>query len=250
MKSVFVTWKDINDGMWYPVAKLTRDHDGYRLNYTKGANHANFIPFPRMVDMAKVYFSNDLFSFFQNRLLPKNRPEFRKMLNWSGMHIEDYDELDMLSISGGARKTDQFRITPQPVQTNDNTYSIRFFTSGVSHLPEENIERIKLLRSGDTLSFEYENSNEFDCNAVLVTTIDNQKVKVGYCPKYFNCDVRELLDAPELTEHSLKVTQVNLSAPAQYRLLCEFSTKWPSGFTPLVSEDYQPFQSEELTIAI
>ncbi|MDC5705848.1 hypothetical protein OPW41_08390 [Vibrio europaeus] len=243
MKSVFVTWKDISDNMWYPVAKLTRHHDGYRLNYTKGAENANFIPFPRMTDMTKVYYSNDLFSFFQNRLLPKNRPEFRRMLNWSDMNIEDYDDLDMLSISGGARKTDQFRITPQPALKNNSEYSIRFFTSGVSHLPEENLTRIEHLQTDESLSFEYENDNAFDCNAILVTTIDEEKVKVGYCPKYFNCDVRELLVAPELTRYSLKVVKVNLEAPAQYRLLCEFTTKWPEGFVPCMSEDYLPYQA-------
>ncbi|MCG6350460.1 HIRAN domain-containing protein [Vibrio fluvialis] len=244
MKSVFVTWKDINDGMWYPVAKLTRDHNGYRLSYTKGAEHANFIPFPRMSDMTKVYFSNDLFSFFQNRLLPKNRPEFRKMLNWSDMSIEEYDELDMLSISGGARKTDQFRITPLPDRTEDNKYVIKFFTNGVSHLPDHNLTRIALLETNEMLSFEYEDDNEFDSNAVLVTTVDDQKVKVGYCPKYLNSDIRELLGAPELTWHSLTVKKVNVDAPAQYRLLCEFTTKWPEGFVPCLSDEYQPYNKE------
>tara|TARA_Y100001968_G_scaffold328421_1_gene375529 strand:+ start:664 stop:1407 length:744 start_codon:yes stop_codon:yes gene_type:complete len=244
MKSVFVTWKNIDDGMWYPVAKLTRDLDGYRLNYTKGAKNENFIPFPRMTDRKKKYFSNRLFSFFQNRLLPKNRPEFRKMLDWSDMSIENYDELDMLSISGGERKTDQYRITPMPVMIRDNEYNISFFTSGVSHLPNESLGRIELLDKGEPLTFEYENDNKFDCNAVLVTTVDDQKTKVGYCPKYFNCDVRKLLGNPELTHYSLKVQKVNLDAPAQYRLLCEFTTKWPKGFIPFLSDDYQPYSAE------
>ncbi|MEF1288456.1 HIRAN domain-containing protein [Vibrio sp. M260118] len=244
MKSVFVTWKDINSGMWYPVAQLTRHPDGYRFRYTKGAANPNFIAFPRMGDKEKVYFSNDLFAFFQNRLLPQNRPEFRKMLNWSDMTVDDYDELDMLSISGGERKTDQFRITPQPELTGRGEYSIRFFTSGVSHLPEECIKRIEELQVNEALSFEFENDNEYDCNAVLVTTVDSKRVKVGYCPKYFNCDIRELLQSPDLTAHTLTVKKVNLDAPAQYRLLCEFTTQWPSKFVPLVSEDYKPYTSE------
>ncbi len=84
MKSVFVIWKDIVDGMWHPVAKLTRTSDGYRFNYTKGANHTNFIAFPRMNNLSQVYNSATLFSFFSNRLIPTNRPEFKKMLEWSG----------------------------------------------------------------------------------------------------------------------------------------------------------------------
>lgn len=236
MKSVFVIWKDIEDGMWHPVAKLTRISDGYRFNYTKGANHKNFIAFPRMNDLAQVYHSTTLFSFFTNRLIPTNRPEFKKMLRWSDIDPTAYDELDLLGISGGARKTDEFRIIPEPEVTNDSRYAIRFFISGISHLGPENTKRVASLEDNEELRLVYENSNAYDCNAVLISTKD--EITVGYCPKYFNCDIRALLEKPELTSYSLRVVKLNADAPAQYRVLCEFVTRWPNGFTPFVSEEY------------
>jgi hypothetical protein len=236
MKSVFVIWKDSEDGMWHPVAKLTRSDDGYRFNYTKGANHKNLIAFPRMENLTKVYHSTSLFSFFTNRLIPTNRPEFKKMLEWSDIDFIGYDELDLLGISGGARKTDEFRIIPEPEVTADGDYKIRFFVNGVRHLNPESSERVNQLEFGEELKFIYEDTNPYDCKAVLVSTKDN--TPIGYCPKYFNCDVRTLLDTPELDAHSLTVVKTNLEAPSQFKVLCEFVTKWPQNFSPLVSEEY------------
>ncbi|OBT12019.1 hypothetical protein A9264_16105 [Vibrio sp. UCD-FRSSP16_10] len=236
MKSVFVIWKDNQDGMWHPVAKLTRFEAGYRLNYTKGANHENFIAFPRMENLSKVYHSSSLFSFFTNRLIPTNRPEFKKMLKWSDINLTGYDELDLLGISGGARKTDDFRIISEPEVTETGQYKIRFFISGVRHLDAQSTKRVSQLEVGEELRLVYENSNPYDCKAVLVSTKDNKAI--GYCPKYFNCDIRALLENPELDSHSLRVIKINHDAPSQFRVLCEFDTKWPSSFNPLVSDEY------------
>ncbi len=250
MKSVFVIWKDIEDGMWYPVAKLTRDKGIYRFNYTQGSKHPNFISFPKMKDKTKVYVSNELFSFFQNRLLPQNRPEFRKMINWSGMTTDGYDELDMLSISGGARQTDEYRVIALPECSGVDEYKIRFFISGIRYLESFNLHRISDLIPGEKLLFEFEEDNEFDCNAVYATTSDSERVKIGYCPKYFNCDIRELLNNPALEEYKLTVVQVNNDAPPPYRLLCDFSTKWPENFVPLISNEYLAHTYQEELIAI
>ncbi|MGI2141587.1 HIRAN domain-containing protein [Shewanella baltica] len=241
MKSVFVIWKDSEDGMWHPVAKLTRSEDGYRFYYTKGANNKNFIAFPRMDDLAKVYHSASMFSFFTNRLIPTNRPEFKMMLEWSDIHAQGYDELDLLGVSGGARKTDEFRIIPEPEVTLSGLYKIRFFISGVRYLTAEGADRVKKLEEGEELTLVYEDTNLHDCKAILVATKDN--VPVGYCPKYFNCDIRALLEDPKLSSHSLRVVKVNQDAPSQFRVLCEFVTRWPKGFSPLVSEEYLTYTS-------
>lgn len=247
MKSVFVIWQDIKDGMWHTVAKLSRERDIYQLNYTKGAEHPNFKAFPRMTNKADSYVSNTLFSFFQNRLLPMNRPEFKKMLEWSDLNVDSYDELDMLSISGGARKTDQYRIISKPQITDNNKYKIRFFTSGVSHLKDKNIQKIASLKYGDILNFEAENNNEFDNKAVLVTTVGEEKLRVGYCPKYYNSDIKALLNT-YLVEDSLKVVKINVDSPAHFRLLCEFSTTWPSDFVSFNSDEYLKFESNEVLV--
>lgn len=236
MKSVFVIWKDNEDGMWHPVAKLTRSADGYRFNYTKGAAHDNFIALPRMEDLTKVYHSLSMFSFFSNRLIPANRPEFKKMLEWSDIDPTGYDKLDLLGVSGGARKTDEFRIISEPEVTTEGQYKIRFFISGVRYLSTTSAERVDRLQVGEQLKLVYENSNPHDCKAVLVSA--NDDTPIGYCPKYFNCDMRALLETLELSSHSLTVVKLNKDAPDQFKVLCEFVTTWPEGFTPLMSAEY------------
>lgn len=245
MKSVFVVWKYFQDGMWHPVAKLTRTEKLYRLNYTLGSNHPRFVPFPRMQDRSKIYTSKELFAFFRNRILPKSRPEFKKVLEWSDMDVESYDELELLGITGGARQTDQFRIIAQPQLTDTKNYKIKFFINGIRHLPDSGIERISRLENGDELMFHFENSNEHDCNAVFATTSDEEQTKVGYCPKYFNSDIRALMRDPNLKNYVLTVSKVNMDAPAPYKLLCEFVTTWPVGFLPQMSEEYLAYSCQE-----
>ena len=98
------------------------------------------------------------------------------------MSKENYDELDMLSITGGARQTDDFRVIAQP-QLHDDKYKIRFYISGISHLEHKNVERINTLQPEEKLQFEFEEDNPFDCNAVLATTTDIRKIKSRLLPQ-------------------------------------------------------------------
>jgi hypothetical protein len=241
VKNVFVIWKDSISGMWHTVAKLSRLESGYRFNYTRGAQSKYFEPFPRMNNVSKIYHSASMFSFFSNRIIPSNRPELKKMLDWSDIDLAHYDELDLLGISGGARSTDEFRIVPEPEMTKQGQYKIKFFINGVNHLSAEQKERVSRLVKNEVLEFKYENSNPFDDKAILMLTKD--EVKIGYCPKYYNSDVRSLLENLNLKNHSLRVVKINSEAPSQFKILCEFTTEWPLSFQPMLSEEYLAFNN-------
>lgn len=242
MKTVFVIWKDPDTTMWHPVAKLKRESAGkYYFNYTAGARHRNFSAFPRMSNLSETYVSNELFSFFKNRLVSPNRPEFARLLDWSNMSQSSYDELDILGIYGGERKTDSYRIVSAPTKDNQGFYRILFFVSGIRYLEELIKSTLDNVIEGQSLRFKFEDDNEFDSNAVLVTSSTSEPVILGYCPRYYNCDVRKLLLNPDVSYYTLKVVKNNIDAPPQYRLLCEFSVQWPDGFSALVSDEYQNF---------
>lgn len=238
MKSVFVIWQDVEKRMWHPVAKLTLVSDGgYKLNYTKGAEHSRFIPFPRMTDMSKTYYSNELFPFFKNRILSERRPEFFSMLDWSDLSLDNYSPLSLLAISGGERKTDSFRIVSVP-ENNRGYYRIRFFVSAIRYLSEEDKENLFNISRGDVLNFVFEDNNPNDQDAILLTD-PSGNYKVGYYPRYLSRDFRKLKSScqkPSVFE--VKVVKVNDSAPEQYRLLCEFTSDWPDGFLPFKSLEY------------
>lgn len=244
MKTLFVVWKDPDTTMWHPVAKLTRESGGkYYFNYTAGAKNKNFSAFPRMSDLSETYVSSELFSFFKNRLISPNRPEYFRLLDWSNMSQSSYDELDILGIYGGERKTDSYRIVSAPSKDAQGYYRILFFVSGIRYLEQSIQIFIESLREGQKLRFKFEDCNQFDSNAVLVYPEYSESVTLGYCPRYYNCDIRMLLSNPNLSDYSLTVVKNNYDAPPQYRLLCEFSVQWPEGFSALVSDEYKNFKS-------
>lgn len=235
MKSVYVAWQDEVTRLWHTVAKLVHDNGIYRFNYTKGVDASKrFSPFMRMEDFDKVYESKELFPVFKNRILPKNRPEYKKIIDWLDINAEEFDPLEYLGVSGGLRSTDNYRIIPDPV-LSDSTYSIEFLVSGIRYLDEKSSLAVKFLKAGDELSYSFEDDNSADTNAVL---LKSDGTIVGYCPRYLAVDFRTLLDSKDLKESKFRVVKVNNDAPSQYKLLCSFSTTWPDGFTPFISDEY------------
>lgn len=247
MKSIYIIWQDPTkeSRMWNPVAKLTRTKENrYIFNYTNGAKHKKFSPFPRMLKLEDVYHSEELFPFFKNRIIPENRPEFLEMLDWVGLKRENLDLLDLLSISGGSRGTDNFRIINIP-KIEDGYYIQKFFVSGISHCTDQEKENIKNFSQNEKLCIKLEDNNPHDKNAIMLLRTTDGK-KVGYYPHYLNVDLRKIISMEsECHEKACDITvdKVNLTAPEQYRLLCTLKIKWPDGFIPFESNEYNNYSN-------
>ena len=242
MNSAFVIWRNPETTMWEPVAKLAENNGVYTFAYTVGALSDGFVPFPRMDLLNKEYVSTQLFPFFQNRLIPDRRPEYYTMLSWLDMVPGSNDPLDILSVSGGARKTDNFRIVKVPERTASDEYRMKFFVSGSAYITDEAKRELLSISSGRVLSCFVEASNKADTNAVSISRSQDSSM-FGYYPHYLNEDlilVNALLgiQGPQLLT-KINVLKVNFSAPEQYRLLCESVTPWPEGFVPFQSEKYR-----------
>jgi hypothetical protein len=242
MNSAFVIWRDPVTTMWEPVAKLTEDDGVYTFAYTLGALTKGFVPFPRMDLVHKEYVSTQLFPFFQNRLIPERRPEYYTMLSWLDMAPKLTDPLEILSVSGGAKKTDSFRIVKVPERTASNEYRLKFFVSGCAYIPDVAKHELMKLTCGQQLCCFVEPANRADANAISISVAKGSSM-FGYYPHYLNQDLllaNSLLgiNGPQLLT-KVKVLKVNYSAPEQYRLLCEATTPWPEGFVPFQSEKYR-----------
>ena len=228
--------------MWEPVAKLTEDDGVYTFAYTAGALTKGFVPFPRMDLLTKEYVSSQLFPFFQNRLIPERRPEYYTMLSWLDMVPKLNDPLEILGVSGGAKKTDSFRIVKVPEKTSDNEYRLKFFVSGSAYIPDSAKHELLALSCGQELRCFVESGNKADSNAVSISVSKGSSM-FGYYPHYLNQDLLLInailgVDGPQLLT-KIKVLKVNYSAPEQYRLLCESITPWPEGFIPFQSDKYK-----------
>lgn len=135
MKALFIAWQDKTTRRWAPVGRLSREDGVYRFVYTRGAEETpHFRPFGRMLDLHKSYKSEELFPIFANRILAKNRPEYRDYLQWLGLAEAQYDALEELSRTGGLRATDSLELFPCPEPTEGKTFEVYFFCRGLRHL--------------------------------------------------------------------------------------------------------------------
>lgn len=236
MNSIYILWQDQYSKLWHPVAKLTREKNLYRLNYTKGASSSkHFIPFPQMTELDSIYESNELFPFFQNRILPKSRPEFKNIIDWLDMTSDSFDPLDYLSVTGGERKTDNYRILKLPTLINGK-FIINFLVSGIHYLGNETQEKIKELSKNLELDYIYETDNPIDSNAIKL--VDRKSgLFVGYCPRYLVNDFKKLLDRNPESSH-FKIKKLNIDAPASYRMVCSFESSENEQYKPLNFNEY------------
>jgi hypothetical protein len=243
MKALFVAYQDPRTRQWAPVGKLTRTAEGYRFAYTNGAKQfSEFVPFGRMTDVCSTYHSTELFPLFSNRILPKNRPEYREYLGWLGLSDTAHDELEELSRTGGLRVTDSLELIPCPERTAIGTYEAYFFCRGIRHATPEARARADELSAGERLFLMRDLQNQHDPAALAIRTKDPVSV-IGYTPRYFAKDFAALLNASVSDEVRVTVEQANLTAPAQYRLLCRITAPWPATFSPCDDVAFQEISS-------
>lgn len=240
MNVLFVAWQDPIDRHWRPVGRLTFENNHFTFVYTKGAKTAeNFLPFGRMSELSNAYVSRELFPFFSNRLLSKNRPEYQEYLQWLDIPAGKDDPLALLALSGGIRATDSIMIFPCPEPTWDGKYFVRFFSQGLRYLPEATMEVVRSLQHGTKLFLMLDVQNEHDEMAIALRT-GSPPVFVGYTPRYFVSDFHQLLSNSNKNTVSVLVERVNIDAPIQLRLLCSITAEWPRTFSPCSSELFEP----------
>lgn len=237
MNSVYILWQDQVTTLWHPVAKLTRERDLYRLNYTRGANASNnFTPFPNMDNLDKVYESHELLPILQNRILPKSRPEFKDLISWLDLDPVEFDPLDYLSITGGVRKTDNYRILKLP-DLIDGKYIYDFLISGIHYLNDDAKCVIENLKEGEELQYYFETNNPVDKRAIALTE-KKSGCFIGYCPRYLVRDFRKLIEGGEDGDSIFRIKKVNSKAPASYRVICSFESLERKDYKPLMFDEY------------
>ncbi len=240
MKALFVAWRSEEDTGWGPVGRLSFDGQLYTFCYLQGARTLRgFRPFPGMDAFEQVYESEQLFPLFANRLLSKARREYDDYLLWGGFDPDNPpDPIAILGVTEGIRQTDAIEVFPCPAPDDDGFYVTKFFLHGVRWQGQCAVERIPRLLPGEQLLVVPDEENAFDAYAVAVHTTD--LVKIGYVPRYFAHDVRELLSGCGGDFIELFVEQVNTKAPLQHRVLCRIQACWPDGFEPCAGDAFKP----------
>ncbi len=243
--AVFIAWRGGSPerGEWSPVAKLDRVDGEYRFAYTRGAcTLPGFHAFPGMLDLEEIYRSETLFPLFANRLLSRSRPEYEAWLTWGGFDPQRPPEpLALLSVTEGIRQTDAVEVFPCPVPDGtDGKYRTHFFLHGLRHASPQAQARLATLHAGAELSIELEDDNAHDPHALAVWVDGNERLRLGYVPRYLARDARTLARQVGVDAIDLRVMRNNLGAPLQMRLLCSLTAPWPPEFDPCSGIEFQP----------
>ena len=240
MNALYIAWQDPQTRAWHTVGKLTKEQDFYCFVYTQGAlSSSRFNYLGRMFDRSKRYYSRELFPLFSNRILNKSRSEYPDYLRWLALDGESNQEpMQLLARSGGKRATDELCVFPHPEQNAQGEYVLYFLSHGLRYLDQTALQRIETLTEGDCLTLRHEKNDHDDFALVLET---HEPVKVGYCPRYLNRDLWEVLDKKGV---KLFVERLNHDAPLQFRLLCKAVFTLPAGFEVFSGGEYQVLAKE------
>lgn len=247
MKSLFLAWqapeKSTRSRAWFPVGRLDAEpsEPSYRFRYTGGAltaqREVGFEPLLSFPDFDKIYESQELFPLFKNRVLSEKRKDFHEYISWLDLDEGHADPIEILSVSGGSRMTDNLEVFPRVEADEEGRFKFRFFLHGLRHLGETAMEKAAELKTGDKLRVMVELNNPATRLAVSLMTEDYQMI--GWAPRYLVEDlISAVPNAPELTA---QVARVNLEgAPINKRILIDYTGRVPADHQPMSTPDFRP----------
>ncbi len=242
-RTLFLGWQTKNKRFWYPVGRLdvlVVKKQWYVFRYIKGAieakQKAKFFPLPEFPKLERHYISPELFSIFANRVIAANRPDRKEYLNNLGL-TEQADQVEILSINGGKRVTDTYRVFPKLRKSEDDSFTCRFFLHGWSYVEKQAQGRIKSLEIGEDLQIELEPENPVDSGALKILTGDDSRI--GYVPRHLNKDLSHVVRSQQVKR--LSVIQVNegFRVPSNQRVLLEMEGSF-TNYVPMEGEEFKP----------
>lgn len=250
MKSLYLAWQAPKDSKescaWFPIGRLDAESAGAevtscRFRYTGGAERAQrevgFEPLVSFPEFKEDYRSEKLFPLFHNRVLSSKRDDFSEYIEWLGLTREQADPISILSVSGGARVTDNLQTFPKVEADPDGSFRMRFFAHGLRHLTEASQKRAKLLIPGEKLRAMIELNNP--ATRLALTLHADDYVMVGWAPRYLVDDLVTCISkAPEIEVSVVKVN--HLHAPLKQSILVEYSGKVPENHHFMSSPDFTP----------
>lgn len=239
MRTLFVAWQSPSR-IWFTIGMLEVDgpQERYRFAYTGGALDAErqegFRPLHSFPSFHQVYASDELFPFFQNRVLSSSRSDFLDYLHSLDLDSNNQDPIAILQLTGGKRETDEFEVFPKIEPDADGKFRCRFFLHGWRYMNEAARNAVVGLEHGTKLGVCIELTNPRTGLALLLTA--DPYNFVGWAPRYL---VPELIRGTAGLEVSAEVVRVNVTAPNNRRVLVEFCGR-VADYEPMSSPEFSP----------
>ena len=248
MSTLFLNWQEPSTRRWYVIGRLDQPQgpEGpFTFGYTggvRGALDAGFTPIVSFPSIEQQYTSDEMFALFDNRVLPKNRPEYDDYIKWLSLSPEQATPFAILARSGGTSVSDSLEVFPEPERLDDGTYTFHFFVRGLRHQAEASSPRAEDLAEGEHLLLMPDVQNPFDPTAFALRTAETFRRDMhllGYLPRYIAGEVQKW-SWKEISEATVSVARINPApAPSHLRILASINLKWPGGEEPFRSSDYE-----------
>ena len=153
----------------------------------------------------------------------------------------DADPVDVLSVNGGYRATDNFEVFPKLVKEDDGCFVCRFFLHGWRYMNEPARERLYNLSRGEELRLAVELNNPATTLAIQVQTLDHHVI--GWTPRYLAHDLATAMAESPGEYHAEVVHVPEKSDRTGQRALIEMRGRWEK-HKPMSSPDYKPLVGE------
>jgi len=213
MGNLWLIWKNPTTRRRYKVGVLSYVDGKYTFCYcnpelddARKDGFASFPGFPEMDEKGKT--SSTLFDSIAARLPNKKRPDYMDLLNSYDLST-DADDLEILRATRGRLNTDNFEFVPE-----FNKTKIEFDLAGTSH--SDGLTKLQdKINENDDLFLLPEPENEFDENAVrvLYPGEDGEKIPIGYVPRYYARQIKEILASQDAYSAMVKRIRANSRFP-------------------------------------
>lgn len=245
-RRLFVAWQNPETRSIEPVAMLTQakqqhSEPNYAFSYLRRARGlSGFEPFGAFPEIGKVYYSDELFPFFANRLLARKRPDYQDLMDLLDLSVEA-EPFEVLARSGARRETDRIEVFPEPTVTEDGQGTCLFFVRGLRYVTGSE-QLAETLKSGDALRILCDVQNPVNRAAILLARITDSDFRpLGYMPDYLADHAQTMISECGPMNVRIRVEHVNpASAPRHMRVLCRITSCWPPGYQPFPDDGYEP----------
>lgn len=258
-RELYIAWQSRASRKWYTVGLLSysSSEKRYTFRYLRGALDARdkdgfsgISAFPRF---EQAYNSDSLFSFFANRIVSSERPDYPDLIAQVGLQpVGDARSpkyiFDFLGRTRGWRATDSFEMFSPVSRDAEGIYRWEFFTRGLRYIRKE-IQKLWTEESPSMpLRMLPDPHNKFDPTAVHI--LDRQQSPLGFVPGNYSSTIYELVAQAEPQSIELKILRHNKAEELhQKRFLLEMRVKMPADFELTKPPELEPIVDIKQSVA-
>ena len=188
-RTIYLSWQSTDHGKRYIIAELIEKSNGqYSFHYIPGndleeAKSQGFNGYPAFPKLDQEYTINAIDPFVV-RLPARSRADFNDLLNYWEIHNHDISDFDLLAITGGRLRTDNFEfIDPHKVKRPN-----QFLTELAGFVYHAEDHKLRSIPAGAELQLELESGNRYDPYAVNVLYNGEQ---IGYIKRVHSQTIAE-----------------------------------------------------------